>query len=161
MSVRSRLDKIRQASKNAVLTLQYSFRKSFWNVRSLRDAVVNYRIVIEWQGGSEYEDVDFRIIKCTCQLIEGKGLEPCQGNNGTVCYHSLAVLTKAADEKGKKLVLFDSFSDAHHYSNFGGTLVKIRNDHQGHCWAVVEEKRESRLAKNVGEMRGLIEEGID
>jgi hypothetical protein len=152
MSVKDRLPKIREGSKNVVLLLNKSEKVSRWGLRSLSDPAVNYQIKLEWNGTGKIEDINFAQVSCECHKVADVGghQPPCEGNSDSpyrdsvVCYHSLASLIKKAENKGQSLSLFDRFSDATNYLNFGGKLIKITSAQgKGYCWGVVSQRKKS------------------
>ena len=145
MSIKSRIQKVRAASQNVVLTLCKSPRVAYYGQRSVSNLAVNYQQRIEWLKQLErFEDISYAVVSCTCHQATGVGmLQPaCRGNeDGTICYHSLAALTKRAEDAGQVLSLFDNFSDAARYANFGGKLIKvISSQGSGYCWGVSMSK---------------------
>jgi hypothetical protein len=164
------MTKIRLASANVVYTLSKVMRDkkvtrriSYYGQRSLSDAAINYQQKVEWLRTEKLEDIKYAVVECTCNKVAGVGMEQpdCKGNcNGTICYHSLAALVKKAGDKGQTLSLFDNFSDAARYANFGGQLIKIVSSQgSGQCWAV--SKKKETMQDRVEWMRGPVEEGID
>lgn len=139
MSIKSRLPKIKDASRNVVEVLRASVTRKIYGLRG-SDPASNYEIEVKFVGRDKLEDVEFITISCQCQKVTGTGMEDCRGNsNGTICYHSLAVLENSSEKKGKQLIFFDNFSDAFLYKNFGGKLVKIASSQgKGQAWGVLK-----------------------
>lgn len=163
MSIKARLPKAKAASKNVALTLHKSSKVAHYGQRSLANPSVNYQQKLEWIGIETIEDITFPVIRVSCHQVAGVGMpQPdCRGNsNSTICYHCLATLIKRASDNDYTLSLFDHFSDAARYANFGGKLIKIVSTQgDGYCWGV-SKKRDS-LRERVNLMRGEIERGID
>jgi len=114
-----------------------------WGINSLRDPAVNYQVRLEWTNG-KIEDVKFKTVSCECNKVVAVlgGYIPCLGNSKKVCYHSLAVILKAVELAGKKIVFFNSFKDCLNYSNLGGEIIKIRTSdvtNKQYIFAVLKE----------------------
>lgn len=154
MSVKDRLPKVRQASKQVVLCLDKSPFESVYGMRSLSDPSVNYQVRLQWNSQLTLEDIPYSQVSCECHKVAGVAeVQPdCKGNiNGTICYHSLASLVRKAEDKGQSLSLFDSFRDAVNFLNFGGKLVKVVSAQSGgFCWAVVSQRKRSDLPGDGG-----------
>ncbi len=138
MTVKTRLPKIKQASKNVIRTLKASSSKSSYDVISLSNPAVHYQMKTEYASKLRVEDIEYSMFYVTCQKVTGHGMEDCKGNNnGAVCYHSLAAIMKRANESGKKLVLVDTFLDAVRLLSFGGQMVKVEGQGTGAVWGTV------------------------
>lgn len=163
MTIKSRLPKILEASETVILTLRSNSRIKHYGQHSLSDDATSYQQRIEYTGKDRIEDIEFCVYSCECHQVASVGMSQpdCKGNiNGTVCYHSLACLMRAASDNKQTLSLFDHFSDASRYANFGGKLLKVVSvQGKGYCWAVTKEKES--LKERVELLRGPVEEGID
>lgn len=163
MSIKSRLPKIKGISQQATELVSNRFR-SAWSVIST-SSKSHYQIRLKWDKKGRIEDIEHFTITCQCQKVTGPGMVDCKGNsNGTVCYHSLGSFIKMTKKNGSEARLFDNFSDAFRYSNFGGKLVKVVSQQgEGVCWAVVSkiEKPKDSFQNRVNMMRGEVEKGID
>jgi hypothetical protein len=139
VSIKSRVQKAKLAAKQVVLTHRRNAHVSHYSQRSLSDPAINYQQQVSWRYTDSIEDIKYTVVEVECHQVAGVGMpQPdCKGNNGTLCYHSLATLIKRANDQGQTLSLFDNFSDAARYANFGGKLVKIVSSQgEGYCWAV-------------------------
>jgi hypothetical protein len=138
MTIKPRLVKAREAARQTVGGFADYKNVRRYALRSLSDAAQHYQIGIHWHK-CQTADFEHLQARCECHRITGVGQEPCQGNsNGTLCYHVLAALIRGAENGSKRLVLFDNFTDAFRYANFGGKLMEIKSlQGQGRAWGVV------------------------
>lgn len=182
MSIKTRLPQIKQQVTKVSLLLKKNSYISHWGMRSITDETVNYQTKVEWFGIGIIEDFDYIKVQILCEKVIGKGMYDCQGNTRTICRHSLASLIKASELKNKSLILFDHFSDATRFANFGGQLIQIFSVQSNkYCWGVIQSqqqkqqveikqvaqddphlaKRLERMNDRVDMMRGQVEGGIN
>jgi hypothetical protein len=64
MSVKTRLPKVRQASKSVVLCLNKSPFESIYGLRSLSSPEVNYQIRLKWNNSAKLEDIPYSQVSC-------------------------------------------------------------------------------------------------
>ena len=163
MTIRSRLPKILQASHKISTNFANFKNRKTYGLRG-SDKATNYEVAAYWTR-TQTADIKHLAVSCECNKITALGLKDCQGNSKTICYHCLASLIAGAREAGKDLTLFDTFTDAFRYSNFGGELIQIISKQSGtEAWAVLKEKRvngKQEFKDRVELLRGLVEEGID
>ena len=146
MCVKSRKNKIKQQAEYVQFVCKFN-RTTTYGLNSLSDLGVIYNVNLTWTKEKVSElDLSYLVANVTCHQVTAKYIYgpdknscmmPCLGNNGHICYHSLAVLTKAANDKNKSISFFESFKEAFNYSNLGGQVIKIKNDHNGVCWGVI------------------------
>jgi hypothetical protein len=168
MSIKTRLPKIKQTAQEVRLCLRKSKHLSVWAVRSSSDPTISYQMRIEWISKRQIEDICFPVVQLSCNTTT---MEPCKGMNHWLCKHSLAALSTQYEN----IRLFDNFSDAYRYSNFGGKLIKITSQHSTtYGWGVITKqtnyletydphlaKRMRRFNERVDMFRGEKEKGID
>ena len=65
---------------------------------------------------------------------------PCRGNgNGTVCYHSLAVAERLAEDAGQSVSWCVNGNDARNLSHLGGTVFRVTSHTSGSAvWGVAQ-----------------------
>lgn len=179
MSLKSRSNQITQ---QIGLINGYCVNNKYQKVigmRSLSNQAVNYHSELKLVGKNHLADIEFVTVECHCHKITGVGAgDVCKGSEHTVCRHCASAFVWSNQQKGKRVNLFDNFSDAFRYSNFGGQLVKLVSGN-GEGWAVVSQRygeyqgiplewtldqigneMQSRLEKNTNLLHGEVEEGI-
>ena len=162
MSIKTRLQDIHNQVKlvNGYCQSREKYRKVV-GMRSLSDQATNYHAELKCTGKDSFSDIEFVTVECQCHKVTSLGYETCNGSERTVCRHSAAAFVWSNEQKGKKVNLFDNFSDAFRYSNFGGQLVKLVSN-GNEAWAVVSKKSTERtFQERVNLMRGSVEEGIE
>ena len=126
MSIKTRLQAIKEQVKlvNGYCQSREKYRKIV-GMRSISDHTTNYHAELKCTGKDNFQDVEFVTVECQCDKVVSLGYETREGSKHTVCRHSAAAFVWSNEQKGKKVSLFDNFSDAFRYSNFGGQLVKL------------------------------------
>ena len=147
MCVKSRKEKIIKQSEWVQFVCKFN-QTTTYGLNSLSDKGIIYNINLTWTKEKISElDLSYLVANVTCHQVTAKYIYgpnknscmmPCLGNSHTVCYHSLAVLYKLAKDKNKTISFFDKFKEAFNYSNLGGQLIKIKNDHNGIVWGVIK-----------------------
>lgn len=139
MCVKSRREAIKeQASQVVFIPGTNHHNRRVYGMRSITDLSVNYETTLYKPLVINIEGITAGLIECECSKVTATGMESCRGNSQhTVCRHSMATLTKAANDKGQSIQFFDKFIDALRYSNLGGKLVKmVSKQGSGVVWGV-------------------------
>lgn len=140
MSIKSRMDKIRESAEQTQLCLNAKTR-AVYSVRSSTDENYNYKMHLVGRKESRFEDVSFNRVQVACTRNDG---ERCPGEKW-LCKHVLGAILKKAQDNNKTLTFFDYFSDALKYQNFGGQLIKIYTHSSKKVgWAVVKERKNGK-----------------
>jgi hypothetical protein len=164
MSIKTRKQDIKEQIELVTGFVQSRGESKAVSMQSLTDHTVNYNSRFTVAGKGLFEDITFDIVECECSKVVPLGYEKCKGSERTICRHIAAGFIWSNRQKGRDAELFDKFSDAFRYSNFGGQLVKlVSNGSTG--WAVIKGKIEipspNRLQRNIGLLRGERETGIE
>jgi hypothetical protein len=76
---------------------------------------------------------------------DGNGMQKCEGNTRTVCYHCLAAMVKLAKGRRMTVQFVDSRAKAQALSRMG-TVVEMHGEGQAEpkVWAVMKKRRKAR-----------------
>lgn len=171
----SRLSERVQKAKNLVFVDIPGVQTSTGGTKGSQDD--SYQISLFQKKENEKLIVDNKIMNVTvisscCEKINpGNGkfnpMEPCPGNQFTVCYHVLGYLRFKLAQRGKQIFFFQDAIAALNGLNFGGELYRVTSKQgNGSFWAVVKDKGHNGIIlsveENINLMRGLADdEGID
>lgn len=105
-------------------------------------------LVVPGSEGKRYEVIIRRNGKMTteCRLDTGIGYRPCKGNNHSVCYHSIAALIVAAQERECEVAICRTEGEAKLRTRIDGRKFEVTNFHgEGNpVWLVVNGCEDAR-----------------
>jgi len=134
MTIKQRLDKIKQVAKTARQVFDNRKGRKVYRVDSTRTGKP-YQVMANWQTSNE--------VKVSLYTFDHKEQVNQSGNHtvdfcrSTVCYQALGALKFEAKQAGKILSLCENKTNAKRLLNFGGELIKIINLGGGVVWGVV------------------------
>lgn len=134
-NLKNRVEKARAAARFASVSTRDAAGKA--KTINVPGSEARIRNVILWRKSYDNKPV----MMTECDVVTGIGRTPCKGNQH-VCYHSMAAVIAAAQDKGMEVNFCDNPSDAEKLNNIKhGVVIPVVNKRDtDSLWAVVYKK---------------------